>query len=216
MLLRLFSLGLLCTLLSAAQDLAWISEFTAPATPENTQSEAGRQNALNWDPRFVKLVQDAFPQPQYFWHDHGQFTEVPDLVHEFTGVPGYPLLSDDRYAWITGCVPHDCADRGFLWIDTRSAEKPLLIFAATGAVNSNQKDGGRSLIHLRLFTSRKLNWDQLPPNFKTSVAQWWNQTTQIWTKYSPEHIVLVTLIQPSGEEVDLSSRIFALAAPPET
>jgi hypothetical protein len=194
-------------LLSAQQDLSWIREFTAPATPANfAGSELGKENRLNGDPRFAKLLKDSFPQDQHFWFDDGRFTPLPDLIHEFIGVPGNALLDRNRYALINGCVPHDCGDRGFLWIDTESSAEPLLIFAATGLISGGTAG---TPIHLRLFASQKLNWQHLPPEFKASFAQWWNQTTRSWTKYSPEQVVLVTLIQPSGHEVDLSAGLFA-------
>jgi hypothetical protein len=203
------SLLLIVPLLSAGQDLTWIRDFTAPATSANfTTNELGKQNQLNWDPRFTRLLKDSFPRRQYFWFEHGRFTPLADLIHEFIGVPGNALLLSNRYALINGCVPHDCGDRGFLWIDTESSPKPLLIVAATGGISGDT--GGQNLIHVRLFASQKLNWQQLPAEFKTSFAQWWNQTTQIWTKYAPEKVVLVTLVQPSGEEVDLSPHLFAV------
>lgn len=200
----------LAALLSAQEDLTWIRDFTASAASANfDKSDLGRQNELNWDPRFIQLLKGALPQHQYFWFDHGRFTAVADLVHEFIGVPGNALLEDSRYAIINGCVPHDCGDRGFLWIDTESSAKPLLIFAATGSISAGT---GMSLIHLRLFASQKLNWQRFPPEFKDSFARWWNQTTQVWTKYSPEQVAMVTLIQPSGEEVDLSPSLFGFTS----
>ena len=211
---RVILSGAFCALLcSAEEDLSWIQSFTAPATAENlANGEAGRQNQLNWDPRFAKLLEDAFPQRQYFWFDQGKFPAVADLVHLFTGVPGYALLDGHRFALITGCVPHDCGDRGFLWIDLESSGKPLLVFAATGSINSDRSDSGTSLIHLRLFASQELNWQKLPPEFKKSFLRWWDQTTQVWTKYSPEKVALITLIQPSGQEVDLSPGLFGFGS----
>jgi hypothetical protein len=122
-----------------------------------------------------QTAEDAFPQRQYFWFDHSQLTAVPALVHQFIGVPGDALLEDNRYALTTGCVPHECGGRGFLWIDTEPSDKPLLIFAATGLISSDAAGSGTSLIHLRLFASQKLNWQELPPSFKTNLSRCWRE-----------------------------------------
>jgi hypothetical protein len=195
---------------AAAQDVSWIRSFTAPATAENLNSEAGSENQLNGDPRFIQLLREAFPQKQFFWRDKGRFTPLPELVQEFIGVPGSALLDEDRYALINGCVPHDCGDRGFLWVDTQSTGKPLLIFAATGMVNAeaSAEYGG---MHLRLFASRRVNWSQLPPNFKKRFSEWWVQTAQPWKQYFHERVLLITLVQPSGEEVDVTPGMLGIS-----
>ncbi len=128
------------------------------------------------------------------------------------GVPGSVLLEENRYVTINGCVPHDCGDRGMVWIDTAPAEKLLLIFAATGGISNGPTDTGSS-IHLWLFSSTKLNWQKLPPSFQSSFTRWWNKTTQVWNESVPEKVVLVTIVQPSGEMVDLSPSLFAFTQP---
>ncbi len=136
------------------------------------------------------------------------FTPVAELAQQFMGVPGRVLVNENRFVTANGCVPHDCADRGMLWIDTATAEKPALIFAATGNISNGPADRN-SQIHLWLFSSARLNWDKLPPPFPSSLNQWWNKTTAVWNEWVPEKIVLVTLVQPSGEMVDLSPSLFA-------
>ncbi len=194
-------------------DLSWIRDFAVPATPESlAASQAGGENKLNWDPRFEGLLKLSFHQRQSFWFDHGRFTPVAALAQEFIGVPGSVLVDEGRYVTVNGCVPHDCGDRGMVWIDTAVAVKPVLMFAATQPVSSGPGDRD-SQIHLWLFSSAHLNWQKLPPQFRSSLTQWWNRTTKVWAKWVPERIILVTLVQSSGEMVDLSPSLFAFTQP---
>ncbi len=196
---------LVCT--AAAQkandlpDASWVRDFASPSQG----SEKGRENQLNLDPRFHALLQSSLQQHQFFWRDHGRFTPVPDLVQTFIGVPGSVLLDQNRYVIIDGCVPHDCGDRGLVWIDIAPAKRPPLIFVATGDISNGPGDRERQ-IHLWLFSSTPLNFQKMPPQFLSIVSQWWNRTSQGWDV--PERIVLVTLVQPTGEMVDLSPSIF--------
>jgi hypothetical protein len=183
----------------ASSGARWLRGFASP----DSGDVKGRQNRLNWDPRFHSLLRSSLPQRQFFWRDHGRLTPLPQLVHLFIGVPGDVLLAEGRYLTITGCVPHDCADRGMVWIDTAPAEKTPLIFVATGQVNGGSPSRN-SLIHLRLYSSVPLNWQKLPPQFESSLRRWWNSTTHAWDKYAPEQLVMITMVQPTGDTVDLS------------
>lgn len=197
----------------ATSDLSWVRDFSVPATGEAQEAHAaGKENRLNMDPRFEALLKGSLHQRQSFWFDHGRFTPVAELAHEFIGVPGSVLLDENRYVTVNGCVPHDCGDRGMVWIDTATAEKPTVIFAATGTVSNGPADRD-SQTHLWLFSSMKLNWQKLSPQFRSSLIRWWNKTTEVWERSGPERIVLVTVVQPSGEMVDLSPSLFAFAQP---
>jgi len=188
---------------SVPSDLSWIRDYAAPSTG----AEKGRGSDIKWDPRFRSLMQSSLHQQQHFWRDHGRFLPIPELVQTFIGVPGGVVLEQDRYATVTGCVPHDCEDRGLVWIDT-AAKKTTLIFAATGLVRSGPTDT-ETRYHLWLFSSTSLNW--APQPFIASLARWWSSTSH--GQIISEKIVLVTLVQPSGETVDLSPSIFSLSAP---
>jgi hypothetical protein len=189
---------------SASSDLSWMRDYAAPFTG----AEKGRGSDIKWDPRFRALMQSSLHQQQRFWRDHGRFLPVPELVQTFIGVPQGISLDQSRYMTVTGCVPHDCGDRGLIWIDT-AADKTTLIFAATGQISNGPGDT-MSHIHLWLFSSTTLNWQRMPVPFLTSFSRWNNTYLG---KIIPENIVLVTLVQPSGETVDLSPSIFSLSAP---
>ncbi len=188
---------------SAQSDLSWIRSFTVPAeTPIDHQ-----ERQASSDPRFLPLLRASLHQHQFFWHDHGKFIPLPDLIQLFIGIQGEAVLENQRYAAIDGCVPHDCGTRGMLWIDTQSKLHPALIFVATDLVSGGGPKEG-SLVHLWLFSSTRLNWQQLPPSFTSSMGQWWSRTSKAWIKYYPEQVVFVSLVQPSGEIVSLSPELF--------
>jgi hypothetical protein len=184
-----------------------VRDFASPSQG----SQKGRENQLNWDPRFRELLQSSLPQHQFFWRDHGRFTSLPELVQTFIGVPGDVLLDQNRYVTINGCVPHACSVRGMVWIDTAPSKQPSLIFVATSSLSPEPSEI-ESLVHLWLYSSTPLNWQKLPPRFVSSLTQWWNKTTRVWADTAPERIVLVTIVQPSGEMVDLSPSVFAFSS----
>jgi len=188
-----------------AADLSWIRSFTSPVE----SAGEGKANLINSDPRFIPLLHSSLPQHQFFWHDHGRFTSLSDLVQTFLGIPGKAVLEQQRYAVVDGCVPHACNARGMLWIDTENTT-PALIFVATDNVNGGASSDG-ALVHLWMFSSTKLNWQQLPPTFVSSTSEWWSTTSKAWEKYFHERVVIVSLVQPSGEIVTLSTALFSFA-----
>jgi len=187
-------------------NLSWIREAAA----SSPSSEDARAVAVKSDPRFTSLLRSSLHQQQFFWRDHGQFTALPELVQLFVGVPGSTLVHEQRFVVLNGCVPHSCSARGMLWIDTQSTQ-PALIFVATDDVHGADSDKG-AMIHLWLFSSTKLNWQQLPPSFTSSMGEWWVSTTKVWQKYYTERVTIVSLVQPSGEIVTLSPSLFHFAA----
>ena len=184
-----------------SSNAAWTRAFAAawrdiPATPPIVHNQ-GRENALNGDPRFLPLLKSFFPQHQWFWFDRYKFTPVANLVNTFIGVPGNAILDDDRYVTADGCVPHDCNDRGMLWIDT-GTQPATLIFVATGMVASVQ---GGEQTRLWLFASKHMDFQNLPPAFLSSLERW--HIDNVANGYK-EDILLATLVQPNGQQVDLT------------
>jgi hypothetical protein len=180
---------------AAQTDASWAREFASP-------SGQGRENALNGDPRFSAFLGSSLHQQQSFWLDHGHFTPVAELVHTFIGVPGSVLLDENRYVMADGCVPHDCYDRGMVWIDT-AAQPAAVIFVATGLVSGSQ--GNATSEHLWLFSSTTLDWQNLPEAFRASLQRWY-KTNQM--KGYDEKILLVTLVQPNGHMIDVPPSMF--------
>jgi hypothetical protein len=158
------------------------------------------------DPRFASLLKTSFHQHQFFWRDYGHFTPLPDVAQEFIGVPGDVLLDENRYITADGCVPHDCQDRGMVWIDTASPETPTVLFAATGMVRGSLSDNGLGW-HLWIFSSTKLDWQHMPAHFVASLTGWWEHPQEGAER---EDLLLVTVVQPSGEMVDLLPSVLLL------
>jgi hypothetical protein len=191
---------------ASVPDAAFTRDFAVPwqDTPAHATSdnEVGRENALNGDPRFAVLLRSAFHQKQWFWLDHYRFTPLPDLIETFIGVPGSAILDEGRYVTLDGCVPHDCTDRGMLWIDSES-QPASLIFAATRPVNGDGPAGD----HLWLFSSVKLNWQHLPPSFLVSLPRWFETIGKPGYSGTSGYrfdFVLATIVQPNGIMEDLS------------
>ena len=195
----------------------WTRAFAAPwqdipFTPPFVPSQ-GRDNALNRDPRFPLLLRSSFHQHQWFWYDNNKFTPVAELIELFIGVPGNAILDDDRYVTANGCIPHDCVDRGMLWIDT-AAHPAKLIFVATGDVSSATGDKSSSTM-LWVFSSSKLNWQQLPPPFLLSLHRWQNNLIEQDRKGHVAWIdqggfLMANLVQPTGEIVVITPSVLGL------
>ena len=161
-------------------------------------SQHGDENAFLWDPRLPPLLKHALPQREFWWVNkyHGS-APVSGTVREFLGVPKDVFLDQGRYVTASGCVPHDCGDRGMLWIDT-AVRPATLVFVATGAVTNAKGD---NVTHLWLFASRQLDFESLPPAFLASLQRWREINT---ADHDAEDVILATLVQPSGQMVDLS------------
>ena len=183
-------------------DLAWVRAF---ASPEEKDADH------KWDPRFRALMHSSFAQRQSFWRDHGTFPTVPELVMDFLGTPEGVSIDQDRFVSMDGCVPHACSARGLVWIDTRASGKPLVIFVAPQDVSTTDVET-RAFQHLWLYSSRRLNWQHMPPDFKTSLARWYGSYRATWANEYRIDVLMVTLVQPDGLSYDLLPSLVALDA----
>ena len=182
----------------APVDLSWLHEFVGPYSGKD----------IKWDPRFQTLIRSSLHQRQSIWRDHGKLISLPDLVQVFIGMPGSVLVDEDRFYTIEGCVPHDCTDRGMVWIDSASTDKMAVIFVAMSSVNTAMDDHATP-IHLWLFSSTALNWQKLPPNFLLRLSQWWLETQSHSNSDFDARLAMVTIVQPDSETVDLTPALLA-------
>ena len=173
----------------------------------NVRQIQGNENALNWDPRFALLLQSSFHQRQWFFRDNDTLAPLADVIQTYIGVPGDALLDQDRYITADGCVPHVCEDRGMLWIDT-GTHPAQVIFVATGDVNGAQRDTPSNM--LWIFSSSKLNWQQLPQPFLDSLHRWRNDLVQQDGFTFQDGFAIANLVQPNGEIVTLSPSVLGL------
>jgi hypothetical protein len=191
------------------RDASWARSFAAPGAPSANGGDIGDENRLVNDPRFELLLKASFPQKQWIWFERGKLLSLPDMVQFFLGVPGDALLDENRYVTLDGCVPHDCDDRGMLWMDTGN-ERALLIFAGTGMVRSND---GSSQTHLWIYTSEKLNWQHMPTSFLASLHRWLatiGADTYRGTSGYRYTFTLVTVVGPNGIMEDIGPDVFGL------
>ena len=104
-------------------DLARISAATAKASPGAydfswLMNEVKRKpdEQLVLDPRFsamlVSLVPDAMLEHQ----------SLRGALKKSVWLPDPAKLIDNRYLIISGCEPHNCGNRGLLWIDTTTKQ----------------------------------------------------------------------------------------------
>ncbi len=108
------------TVAKVPADLGWLHEYVGPYNGKD----------IKWDPHFQALIASSLHQRQSIWRDHGKLISLPDLVQVFIGRPGSVLFDEDRFYSIEGCVPHDCTDKGMVWIDGIPTVKPAVIFVA--------------------------------------------------------------------------------------
>jgi hypothetical protein len=194
----------------ASRDTAWVRDFAASAPLSTAGTGIGRENQLLGDSRFIPLLRESFPQKQWFWYDHWKLTPLPDMMQIFMGVPGNAVLDENRYVTVDGCVLHDCdGNRGMLWIDT-GLNPATLIFVGIDPITSQAAPWEN---HLWIFTSKKLNWQQAPAPFVSSLHRW---LATIGTKGYFDtngfryNFAIITIVQPNGVMVDLGPDTFGL------
>jgi len=192
------------------RDAAWVRTFAAAGPPSTSGAGIGDEGHLFGDSRFTALLRASFPQKQWFWYDHWKLTSLPDTIQVFMGVPGNEVLDDNRYVTLDGCVPHDCdMNRGTMWIDTEP-NPAVLIFAAINPISSN-KPPFKS--HLWIYSSRKLNWQQIPAPYLSSLHRWLatiGAVQYMGTSGYRYNFSLATVVQPNGVMEDLGPDILNL------
>lgn len=122
-------------------DLARISAATAKAGPAAydfswviNEVKRNPDQQLVLDPRFssmlVSLVPDAMLEHQ----------SLRGALKKSVWLPDAARFIDDRYLVISGCEPHNCENRGLLWIDTATKQA---IAITNGSLASRSTDPSR-------------------------------------------------------------------------
>ncbi len=169
-----------------AADAHWLLEFQGKMHG-NWISE----NALILDKRFEPFVDHYLRMKQTFWEkDEG----MGIVAEEFLGVPGSVDSDGQSYYAADGCVPHDCTDKGMLWVDLKT-DPAIVVFAATD-IRRNSVDGS---YRLYLFTSRILNPGELPSTLRTSITRW--TAEPLGDGITIEKISQAFIVGPDGNEV---------------
>jgi hypothetical protein len=76
------------------------------------------------DPRFGAMLVRIVPDVQL------ENLSFRGALKKSVWLPDDPKIIDDRYVVISGCEPHNCENRGFVWIDTATKQA----IAMTGGV----------------------------------------------------------------------------------
>jgi hypothetical protein len=175
-----------------------------PCPPSST----GYENEFNGDPRLLPLLQHSLPQRESWWvNGYGGYAPVSSIVQEFIGVPKDLFVDDDRYVTATGCVPHDCASNGMLWIDT-GTQPATVVFVAEDPIESSTGGAG---IHLWLYASKPLGFGALAPDLLARMQRWHSSLVASVQKLPQpdqssfsQHVSVATLVQPNGRMQDLT------------
>ena len=93
-------------------------------------------------------------------------------------------------------MPHDCTDRGLLWVDTQTG---ATIFAAS--VYAVPAPLATNRAHLWLFSNTAASPHNLPPTLTDAIAHWSAEPNGDDT-----HTLItdITLVQPNGEQAKLT------------
>jgi hypothetical protein len=195
------------------RDLAWMRDYAVPYAEGNPSlASAAEHTRLDGAPQFLPTLQAAFPQHQWFWRDHGRFWSVAELAQDFLSVTyasasmgGNAWIDHNRFVTLAGCAPHNCGPdgaNGLLWADT-STGGGQLIFAASMLSRLDQEPS----MHLWLFTSHALNFQKMPPAFLFSLQRWMNGRNVP----KANGFFLVTIVQPTGEQVEVGIKTLQAA-----
>jgi hypothetical protein len=205
---------------TAASDASWVRTYAPPNEANSaTAAEHLHRGSLESDPRFIPLLRATLPQRQSWWvNGYGGSATVIDVVQEFLGIPNDPIVDDNRYVTLTGCVPHDCTTHGMLWIDT-GTKPATVIFVGEDIVGGGLK--GESGYHVYLYTSRELATYYagnrpigiFSPNFRKHLAHW--QAANI-SQYDDQKVLLVTTVWPNGKTDDSFWSDFVQPSTPST
>jgi hypothetical protein len=87
---------------AAKDDFSWLIE--------QVKKNPGQQFVL--DPRFGAMLVTIVPNLQL---DH---ESLRGALKKSVWLPDVARVFEDRYVFLSGCEPHNCGNKGFIWIDT--------------------------------------------------------------------------------------------------
>jgi hypothetical protein len=122
-------------------------------------------NSVVWDPHWPALAAETTPR-----FDLGPGVHNRRLIDHFDagmGGPPDPVRTiDDRYLVLGACVPHDCEDKSFLWIDP-------VTHTSIGAIAGVSFFPMTPPFHASLVLfSRSVDCRAVPSAFDTALETW--------------------------------------------
>lgn len=203
--LPMFAASLLCFAQEGAQTSKLPSRWLLKYDERIPFIEQARD--VRGDPKYLPLLRENLKQMSYIWNAPQPLWQV---AGDFLGVGGGRVkVVGERYAVITGCVPHRCDElEGFLWVDT-DAKKPELFFAALEAISGEGTHGPPTPFHLWVFSNRPNSWDfsqngSLPDAFTYPLQDWFDEI-------GGRQVVSVMFVSPNGNMTPLLPSAIHLA-----
>jgi uncharacterized protein YecT (DUF1311 family) len=135
------------------------SAVASPGAAWTLQYGDKSTNEFIWDKRTQKLVRGTVPA-----------SLAGKVLDALGGPPGPVVVVDDRYVSVSACVPHDCLDKGFFWVDTRTG----VGLGATAAMRYRKadpalpNDGNTTL----LLASNSMDAQHIPPAARQALIDW--------------------------------------------
>jgi hypothetical protein len=145
--------------------------------------EGQSTNRFIWDPRTKGLVK------------HGVPARLASQILEALGGPPDPVfVTAQRYVSVSACVPHDCPEKGFFWIDTTTGSA-LGAYYESGPWIGEQPDGhffgpGKLTLGSNAFSA-----ENIPTPARQALINWLTDET-----INPE---AVTFFDAAGRSKDL-------------
>lgn len=135
---------------------------------KNIAEEFGHGGPAPLKPEFVKKFKQFLTQvvpsiPAKTFYKYADKDELSTTFYQMLEY-GDVAIKDNRYVWFEGCVPHDCGEMGFIWVDTLKGT------SAIGIVNN------KDALYL---TSRNYNASTFPTSAKKAITDWYKM---LWGK----------------------------------
>jgi len=178
---------------SAATSAKWLFDYEGVTTTSVGSKE------IRTDPRFRQLLRANLKQHQFLIGGSKSLATVAELF--LTVYVDDVHTTDNRYATVTGCFPHDCSDKqGLLWIDTEK-NPTLVLFAALVAINSDTWRQPASNFHVWIFSSQPISKKYgespaLPADFVGQFRNWFESTDN-------RHLVSAVLVEPDSHTIPM-------------
>lgn len=171
-----------------ANSASWLLTFKGKST-----------NDLVHDRRFPAFLRTHVSTHTLAYWSKTRSVPASDALQFLGGPPDDVQVLENRYLIASACVPHDCGERGLLWVDTASG---ATVFAPSVWDTTTPALGDSSRYHLYLFSNTALTPSSLPPTLIHAIATWSAVPNGDGTSHS--QIGSVTLMQPDGTRTALT------------
>jgi hypothetical protein len=117
----------------------------------------GSTNRLIGDKRTERMVNQRVPA-----------TLSKEVVDALWGSPDPVHVEEDRFMWMSACLPHYCPVKGFFWIDTRTGVGLGAVLTESYAPVTAELTGTGSL----KLASNGMQYDSIPVKARRALTEW--------------------------------------------